>query len=109
MASEAAIAAPIASPISSLKYGRYHFSGDSITPSGLSVDVVVDDVAVLEHKAEDGDHVLGYVPNGDQQSAPRAVGAPGVVPLHVGFFGRDVEPTLRELAYAAAMSFQDGL
>src|SRR5215211_3304309 len=33
MASEAAIAAPIASPISSLKYGRCHLSGDSMTPS----------------------------------------------------------------------------
>src|SRR5215213_6042494 len=33
MASEAAIAAPIASPIWSLKYGKCHFSGDSTTPS----------------------------------------------------------------------------
>jgi hypothetical protein len=33
MASAAAIAAPTASPISSLKYGSYHFSGDSVTPS----------------------------------------------------------------------------
>jgi len=29
----AAIAAPIASPISSLKYGNCHFSGDSMTSS----------------------------------------------------------------------------
>src|ERR687897_3467039 len=33
MASEAAIAVPIASPIWSLKYGKCHFSGDSTTPS----------------------------------------------------------------------------
>src|SRR5215217_4430532 len=33
MASEAAIAAPIASAISSLKYGKCHLSGDSTTPS----------------------------------------------------------------------------
>src|SRR5215216_3899691 len=33
MVSEAAIAAPIASPIWSLKYGKCHFSGDSTTPS----------------------------------------------------------------------------
>src|SRR5918994_1441702 len=33
MASEAAIAAPIASPIWSLKYGKCHLSGDSTTPS----------------------------------------------------------------------------
>src|SRR5215217_4480900 len=33
MASEATIAAPIASPIWSLKYGKCHFSGDSTTPS----------------------------------------------------------------------------
>ena len=33
MESEAAIAAPIASPIWSLKYGKCHFSGDSTTPS----------------------------------------------------------------------------
>src|SRR5215208_3478181 len=33
MASEAAIAAPMASAIWSLKYGKCHFSGDSTTPS----------------------------------------------------------------------------
>src|ERR687890_1867331 len=33
MASEVAIATPIASPIWSLKYGKCHFSGDSTTPS----------------------------------------------------------------------------
>src|SRR5829696_1553730 len=33
MESEAAIAAPIISPISSLKYGKCHFSGASTTPS----------------------------------------------------------------------------
>src|SRR5215208_7388196 len=33
MESEAAIAAPIASPIWSLKYGKCHLSGDSTTPS----------------------------------------------------------------------------
>jgi hypothetical protein len=33
MASEAAIAALIASAISSLKYGKCHFYGDSTTPS----------------------------------------------------------------------------
>src|SRR5215208_6444531 len=33
MTSEVAIAAPIASAISSLKYGKCHFSGDSTTPS----------------------------------------------------------------------------
>src|SRR4028118_2109572 len=33
MASDAAIAAPTASPISSLKYGSCHLSGDSATPS----------------------------------------------------------------------------
>src|ERR687896_2553958 len=33
MASEVAIATPIASPIWSLKYGKCHLSGDSTTPS----------------------------------------------------------------------------
>src|SRR5918994_573349 len=33
MASASAIADPIACPISSLQYGKCHFSGDSITPS----------------------------------------------------------------------------
>jgi hypothetical protein len=75
----------------------------------LPVDVVVDNVAVLYQEAKDGDHVLGDVPYRDQQRAPRAVGAPGIVPLHVGLFGWDVEPTVRELAYAASVGFQDGI
>src|SRR5215212_10258097 len=44
MASEAAIAAPIASPISSLKYGKCHFSGDSTTPSS---DTISDAITFL--------------------------------------------------------------
>jgi hypothetical protein len=60
----------------------------------LPVDVVVDHVPVLEQETEDGDHVLGDVAYRDEQRAPRAVGAPGVVPLHVGLFGRDVEPVV---------------
>jgi hypothetical protein len=60
----------------------------------LPVDVVIHHVAVLDHEAEDGDHVLGDVAYGDQQRAPRTVSTPGVVSLHVGFFGRDVEPVV---------------
>src|SRR5918994_7403040 len=48
-------------------------------------------------------------PTGMSSVLPRAVGAPGIVPLHVGLFGWDVEPTLRELAYAASVGLQDGL
>src|SRR5215212_9589268 len=54
------------------------------------VDVVVHPVSILNHKAEHGNHVLGYVPHRDEQCAPRTVRAPGVVPLHIGFFGRNV-------------------
>src|SRR5215203_4560611 len=44
MASAWAIAAPIASPISSLKYGKCQFSGDSTTPSS---DTISDAITFL--------------------------------------------------------------
>ena len=75
----------------------------------LSVDVVVEGISVLDHEAEDGDHVLGQVAHRDEQRASRAVGAPGVVPFHVGLFGGDVEPALGKLADAATVGFQDGI
>src|SRR3712207_8706813 len=49
---------------------------------------------------------LGYVANRDEQRAPWAVGAPGVVPLHVGLLGWDVESAVGELAYPAPVSLQ---
>ena len=53
--------------------------------------------------------MLGGVAHRDEQRAPGAVGAPGVVALHVRLFGRDVEPVVGQLAYAASVGFQDGL
>jgi hypothetical protein len=32
----------------------------------LPVDVIVHPVSVLDHEAEDGDHMLGYVPHRDE-------------------------------------------
>ena len=62
------------------------------------VDVVVDAVAVLGEEAEDGEEHLGDVRNRDHQQRPRDVHAPGVVALHVGLLGGQVNALVGEPA-----------
>ena len=48
-----------------------------------AIAVVVEAVAVLDEKAEDGQMVLSEVGHRDEQRAPWPVDAPGVVPFQI--------------------------
>lgn len=69
--------------------------GEAFQPWNLAaVHVVVDAGAVPHEIEQQQDDVLGHVRDRNHQRRDGLARAPGVVPLHVGHRGGDVQPTI---------------